>query len=109
MSKLSKELGLKATVWKKRNAWIGGFNLLIGLANSAHVTDEDVQKNKMREAFLECLGHFLMYGEIEANDIKRDQYGYYYAFLDVKQEECKLPLTPYSNSSPQGNHLKKKP
>lgn len=93
MSKLSDENGLKATVWKKRNAWIGGFNLLIGLPNSAHVTDEDIQKNKMKQAFLECLGKFLMSGEIEANDIKRDQYGYYYAFLDIRQDDCKLLYT----------------
>ena len=74
---------------KKRNAWIGGFNLLIDLPNSAHVTDEEVQKIKMKQAFLDSLGRYLVSGEIEPSDIKRDQYGYYYAFLDIRQEDCK--------------------
>ncbi len=64
--------------------------MLIDLPNSAHVTDEEAQKVKMKQAFLDCLGKYLISGEIEATDIKRDQYGYYYAFLDVRQEDCKI-------------------
>lgn len=90
MAKLSEENGLKATVWKKKNAWIGGFNLLIGLPNSAHVVDEDIQKLKMKQAFLDTFNKFLMSGEIEANEIRRDQYGYYYAFLDIRQDDCNI-------------------
>lgn len=46
----------------------------------------------MKQAFLDALGKYLISGEVEPSDIKRDQYGYYYAFLDVRQEDCKTNI-----------------